>query len=238
MKLMDAKDKMPSEKFEEGLKDLGLSAPARQALDRYLKADEETLLRLDSAAAVELKKVMLRLKELGVPYRWDPGVIRGMDYYTGLVFEGFDKSPENRRALFGGGRYDDLVGLFGKTKVPGVGFGLGDVTLFDFLTTHQLLPKFQSRNEFFVVCAAPGLVSVCLRLAQELRAAGLAVSSALQSEGIGSQLKVASKQKLKWALIVGEEEARDGFVTLKNLESGAQEKLQRSHLISSLQSRL
>jgi histidyl-tRNA synthetase len=161
-----------------------------------------------------------------------------MDYYTGLVFEGFDKSPENRRALFGGGRYDDLVGLFGKTKVPGVGFGLGDVTLFDFLTTHQLLPAESFRHEFFLVCAAPQLVGSCLALAQELRAAGLCVSSALQSEGIGSQLKVASKQKLKWALIIGEDEARDGFVTLKNLDSGTQEKLPRSQLVSNLGSRL
>jgi histidyl-tRNA synthetase len=238
MKLVDAKDKMGPDKFDEGLRALALSASALQAVDRYLKADEAELLKAESQASRELVNVMTMLKSLGVPYRWDPGVMRGMDYYTGLVFEGFDTSPENRRALFGGGRYDDLVALFGKAKLPGVGFGLGDVTLFDFLNTHQLLPQPEGRHEFFVVCAVPSVLPETLALSQELRAGGLCVSSALQSEGIGAQLKVASKQKIRWALILGEDELQQQRVTLKNLESGEQKSLARSGLAQELRALL
>jgi histidyl-tRNA synthetase len=77
-------------------------------------------------------------------------IMRGLDYYTGTVFEMFDTSPENRRAMFGGGRYDNLVGLFGKEKLSGVGFGMGDVTLRDFLETHGLLPKLPGAVDVFV----------------------------------------------------------------------------------------
>jgi histidyl-tRNA synthetase len=66
-------------------------------------------------------------------------VVRGFDYYTGLVFEVFDTHPENRRSLFGGGRYNNLVGAFGKDTLNAVGFGMGDVTLENFLRTHELL---------------------------------------------------------------------------------------------------
>ena len=73
---------------------------------------------------------------------YDPTIVRGLDYYTGIVFEIFDKHPENRRAICGGGSYADLLTIFNEPSVPGVGFGLGDVTLTDFLKTHQLLPDF------------------------------------------------------------------------------------------------
>ena len=70
--------------------------------------------------------------------------MRGFDYYTGTVFEMYDTNPKNPRALFGGGRYDDLVGIFGVEKVSGIGFGWGDVTTRDFLETYNLLPRISS----------------------------------------------------------------------------------------------
>ena len=81
---------------------------------------------------------------------FDPTVLRGLDYYTGTVFEMYDISPENRRAMFGGGRYDNLVGLFGKDRLPGVGFGMGDVTLQHFLETHGLVPTIASAVDVFI----------------------------------------------------------------------------------------
>lgn len=79
------------------------------------------------------------LKEKGVSNaQFDPSIIRGFDYYTGMVFEVFDTNPENRRSLFGGGRYDNLLEMFGVEPVPTVGFGMGDVTIKDFLITHNL----------------------------------------------------------------------------------------------------
>ncbi len=74
---------------------------------------------------------------------YDPTIVRGLDYYTGVVFEIFDKSPENRRAICGGGAFANLLQIFNEDPLPGVGFGLGDVTLADFLATHGLLPVFE-----------------------------------------------------------------------------------------------
>src|SRR5205085_8463308 len=71
---------------------------------------------------------------------WDPTVVRGLDYYTDVVFEVFDKNPENNRSMFGGGRYDALLAEFGVEPLPTVGFGMGDVTLLNFLQGHKLLP--------------------------------------------------------------------------------------------------
>jgi histidyl-tRNA synthetase len=95
-------------------------------------------------ARTELRDVLENLKKAGIGNaEFDLSIARGFDYYTGVVFEVFDVSPQNNRALFGGGRYDDLVGIFGVEKVPGMGFGMGDVTIRDFLETHNLLPEYQ-----------------------------------------------------------------------------------------------
>src|SRR6478672_7837314 len=77
--------------------------------------------------------------------------MRGFDYYTGIVFEIFDTDPENNRSMFGGGRYDGLVGLFGVEPVPTVGFGMGDVTLQNFLETHGLLPDLKPETDLTLI---------------------------------------------------------------------------------------
>ena len=87
--------------------------------------------------------------------RFDPLIVRGFDYYTSTVFEVFDTHPDNRRSLFGGGRYDNLVGLYSAQRIPGLGFGMGDVTLFDFLGTHGLLPEARSEIDAAVIATTP-----------------------------------------------------------------------------------
>lgn len=90
----------------------------------------------------EIKKLLAMLEETGIKnVKFEPTLARGFDYYTGMVFEVFDTNPENRRALFGGGRYDNLLEIFGVEPVPTVGFGMGDVTIQDFLVTHNLSLK-------------------------------------------------------------------------------------------------
>lgn len=86
----------------------------------------------------EIAKLVQELKSKNINIVLDPTIMRGFDYYTGMVFEVFDTSPENNRSLFGGGRYDNLLELFGVDPVPTVGFGMGDVTIRDFLETHSL----------------------------------------------------------------------------------------------------
>ncbi|MSR71146.1 MAG: histidine--tRNA ligase [Candidatus Taylorbacteria bacterium] len=92
----------------------------------------------------ETKKIRKNLADKGITNAvFDASIVRGFDYYTGMVFEVFDTDPENRRSLFGGGRYDNLLEIFGVEPIPTVGFGMGDVTMKDFLETHKL----KLRNE-------------------------------------------------------------------------------------------
>jgi histidyl-tRNA synthetase len=124
--LIDIKEK-DFDKYSNGIKDLNID---RENLERELEA-----LNQDS----ELIKA---LKEKGINNAcFDYTIVRGFDYYTGTVFEVFDTHPDNKRALFGGGRYDNLLEMFGVEPLPTVGFGMGDVTMRDFLETHNLLPK-------------------------------------------------------------------------------------------------
>lgn len=114
-KLLDKKGKIPDDEFNTELKKLGVESldTANINLDKY--------------------------KEAGINnIEADISIVRGFDYYTGMVFEVFDTSPENNRSLFGGGRYDNLLEIFGVEPVPTVGFGMGDVTIRDFLETHNL----------------------------------------------------------------------------------------------------
>ncbi len=174
-------------------------------------------------AAQELEQLLKRLAVAGVKNaRFDPTIMRGFDYYTDIVFEVFDKHPDNNRSMLGGGRYDGLVGLFGVAPVPTVGFGWGDVTLANFLELHHLLPKFVPETDVYVV-----LVGEVTELAQkpiaELRAAGFNVAVDLSGKKIGDQFKTAAKKAVDQAVIIGETELQTGQFKLKNLTSGTEQ---------------
>ena len=153
---------------------------------------------------------------------FDPTIMRGLDYYTGTVFEMFDTSPENRRAMFGGGRYDNLVGLFGKDKLSGVGFGMGDVTLRDFLDTHGLLPKMESAVDVFVSLPKDEFHTRSEEIARALRGAGLRTVTPLEVAGFGVQLKQAVKFGARFAILFGDTEFAAGKVIVKDLEKNSQ----------------
>lgn len=144
-KILDKKDKLSSEKFVALLTENGLNEEQVKKFNILCQNsfDENLALVPNSKGAVELKEIF----ELGYkvfketnPLRYEFGVVRGLAYYTGVVFEAFDKNKENSRALFGGGRYDNLVSLYNKNhNVSGVGFAIGDVTFESFLKGHELL---------------------------------------------------------------------------------------------------
>ena len=133
-KVIDRKNKVPRENYERDLTELGLSAEQIGRIDALytMHVKEATALCPDSVGSKELCDLFDALEKTGLDEYcvFDFGIIRGLDYYTGTVFEVFDNAPENNRAMFGGGRYDNLVGLFVKNaKISGVGYGMGDVTL-------------------------------------------------------------------------------------------------------------
>ncbi len=174
----------------------------------------------------ETQEILEKLKSKGVKnIKFDPYLARGFDYYTGTVFEVFDTSPENNRSLFGGGRYDDLVSIFGVEKVSGVGFGMGDVTIKDFLETHGLTPSFKPPVKLYI-CHLEGFLDQASELASTLRKAGLNVSVDLSERKVSQQVKTADKESIPFVLVVGEEEVKSGKYKVKSLKESKEEEVE------------
>ena len=161
---------------------------------------------------------------------YDPSVVRGFAYYTGVVFEVFDTHKENNRALFGGGRYDNLTALFDDEPMPGVGFGMGDVTMRDFLAVRGLIPPYTPTTRVYLAVTAPELAVRAQALAGELRGAGVNAAVDFGERKLGDQIKAAAKHKIPWLIVVGEDELASGIYNVKNLETGAAEPVARDDL--------
>lgn len=182
----------------------------------------------------ELKDLMHLFAKSGVlNAEFDVTLTRGFDYYNDIVFEVFDVSPENNRSLFGGGRYDGLVGMFGVEPVPTVGFGMGDVTIKDFLETHKLLPDFQPEVDVCVLYVGD-VYAKSLPLLGELRDAGLRVAVDSSGRKIDKQLKSAVKAGYPLVLFVGEQELDSGEYKVKNLKTGQEQTLRSDALVEHL----
>ncbi len=174
------------------------------------------------ASMQELQQLLERLKAADIKARFDPGLMRGFDYYTDIVFEVFDTDKENNRSMLGGGRYDGLVGLFGVAPVPTVGFGWGDVTLANFLQIHHLLPEMPAETDVYVALIGDVAAEAQQAIA-ELRAAGLNVAVDLSGRKLGDQFKTAEKKGIDQVLIVGETELQKHKFKLKNLKTSQEQ---------------
>ncbi len=228
-KLIDRKEKMPLEDFtEEAKKILG---DKTDLLFKYLNAatpDDLPVELQETSGVQDLVKLISILQVRGVSgIKFDPTLVRGFDYYTGTVFEFFDVDPSNNRSLFGGGRYDDLVSLFDVDPVSAVGFGMGDVTIRDFLETHGLMPKLNSSTKVYICqllekTQVSSLKSQVLESAEDLasylRQNGVNVAVDFTGRKVGAQIKTAEKQNIPYIICVGEEEASTKKFKLKNLE--------------------
>ena len=146
--------------------------------------------------------------------------MRGFDYYTGMVFEVFDTAKENSRSLFGGGRYDDLLSIFGRENLPAVGLGMGDVTIRDFLSTHNLLPQATSETDLYICVLEKDGFSFAHELAEALREQEINVAVDYSGKKVGDQIKTASKLFIPFTLCIGENEINGGPLKLKNLKTG------------------
>ncbi len=181
----------------------------------------------------EVAFVRTQLAHLGIENTvCDPTLVRGFDYYTGLVFEVFDTNPKNNRALFGGGRYDNLLELFGKEAVPAVGFGMGDVTIRDFLEVRGLLPAYRAPARVALVTPDETSIPFALLLARDLRAQGVPCVTNIGQKKLGDQIKAADKQKIPYTLVIGEKEIASGRFTARDLATGAEKILTREELDS------
>jgi histidyl-tRNA synthetase len=217
LELLDRRSKMPEAEFVKALDELGVPH------GRVLGGDTPQ----------DVADVLAVLESLGVPNaKYDPSVVRGFAYYTGVVFEVFDTHPDNNRALFGGGRYDNLTQLFDDEPLPGIGFGMGDVTIRDFLDVRGLLPAYMPATKVYIAVAAPEVATAALQLAGELRGQGVAVAVDFGERKLGDQIKVATKHRVPWLIVVGDNEISSGTFGVKNLDTGATEQKTRAELAS------
>ena len=179
--------------------------------------------RLCDACREHFAAVKSHLDALGIAYVEDPGLVRGLDYYTRTAFEFYAKGREGQQqALGGGGRYDGLVELLGGRPTPGIGFGLGlDRIVLALAAVGAAAPP-ETRPLAVVVGADPAGTADRLRIATDLRAAGLAVRAELTVRKLAKQLESAARDHAHFAVIIGDELA-DGQVQLRDLEAGSQQ---------------
>src|SRR5581483_1951309 len=149
--------KVDDDARRQTLTGIGLSSDQIAKLEELVKMDLASYTKAAGAEAASRSKLAKIIREglSEAPLKFDPLVMRAFNYYTSTVFEVFDASPENRRSIFGGGRYDDLASLFTTKKIPGVGFAVGDVTTWNFMEHHGLLPKADLGPDIFVFGTSP-----------------------------------------------------------------------------------
>lgn len=178
-----------------------------------------------SRAIEELKEVFAGLKDAGVEsVRFDATLMRGLDYYSGTVFEVFDTHPDNNRSLFGGGRYDGLVGLFGAEPISAVGVAPGNTMIENFLEVHGLLPADVSKTNAYIVVVGEAFSQAGV-VANQLRAAGLNIEVDITNRKIDKQIKAAVKKNIPWLIFVGAQDAESNQYSLKNVANETEEKL-------------
>ncbi|RFC51282.1 MAG: histidyl-tRNA synthetase [Verrucomicrobia bacterium] len=216
------------------------------ALDPDLKAKVLAFLQIKTFAALELtfaslnsdkltarlvdwKKLLGGLEAMGLTrfIEVDLGVVRGLAYYTGFVFEAFDRKGE-LRALAGGGRYDDLVEKLGGPALPAVGFAIGDVTTALLLEQRGLAPVFVSAPDVYCVIGGEAGRKAAFADVQTLRAAGRRVDYPMKEVAFGKQFKLAADSGAKLALIYGEDELAKGVVKIRDLSDRTEHEVPRA----------
>jgi len=238
-KLFDRRNKITEQDFDEqALAILGESqaediAKIKQIIDANDVASLPEELQRASAMS-EIKAVFDGLTKAGVDGAiFDATLMRGLDYYTGTVFEVFDTHPDNNRSLFGGGRYDGLVGLFGAEPISAVGMAPGNTMIENFLDVHGLLPENTSKTDLYIVVIGDALDDA-RRVAYEIRQSGLNVEVDITSRKLDKQIKTAVKKNIKHLLFVGSQDAGSNQYSLKNLEKETEEKLTPAQVIEKL----
>jgi histidyl-tRNA synthetase len=190
---------------------------------------------LESLTSERLTACLATIEELGIHnVKFKPSVVRGFDYYDGIVFEVFDTSPKNNRSLFGGGRYNNLISLFGGDAIPAVGFGMGDVTMRDFLETHELLPDLTVGPKVMILVASSKVMNHALKIREDVRAQQVSVAIDFSGKKLKDQIAQASKRKVSYIIVVGDDEIASRMYTLRNMASGEEIQGTISELITQI----
>ena len=181
----------------------------------------------EAAEGVErLERLFGYLEDFGLGefVRFDPGLVRGLAYYTGTVFELWDRSGE-LRAICGGGRYDDLLAALGGKDLPALGFGMGDVVLGELLEERGLAPEPEFGLDDYLVCVSDEQRPLTLRLARALRESGRRVGYDLRGRSVGRQFRAADQKDAERAVVLGPDEVERGVALVRILSTGEEEEV-------------
>lgn len=225
---IDKADKQSVAELRSELIDKGLTGEAADKLFVALKNAE---------MSNQLQKIVEMTISLGVPkdaLKFNPNLARGLDYYTGLIFEG--RIPEYPvGSIGGGGRYDNLIEELSGQAIPAVGFGIGFDRTVEAVEALGLFSTSQTQNtEVLVTVFDENMLPVSLATANQLRAAGISAEVYPSMEKLGKQFKLADQKNIRYAIIIGEEENQQELVTIKNLKEGTQSKVMLADFINQL----
>lgn len=242
-KLFDRKNKITPESFRDQAIEIfgeSMAADGLKKIAKLLGATSMADLPADiiaSESVNEVRELFTLLEKAGVRNaRFDITLMRGLDYYTGTVFEFFDTDPANARSLFGGGRYDGLVGLFGAEPISAVGFAPGYTMTELFLTSHNLVPKLGSTTEVYLIVLG-GAQEGAERLSRTLRKEGVRVELDITGRKLDKQLKTAVKKRIPYMVFVGETEVREDIYPIKDTVTATEEKMSVERIVARVKDR-
>lgn len=217
-RLIDRKDKLSLPAWEAYALEIGLTREQFEGLNRLLKDQD---LWKKSAELVEVFD-LLSVMGLNDYVKFDPRIIRGLDYYTGLVFEAWDVGGDGR-AVLGGGHYDNLVGDVGGNPLPGVGFAMGDVMATLLLQKYGRIPEFKPFSDTVLVTVFDEKhIGDSAAFAERLRNAGIKAICYPEAAKLQKQFKYADRLGVSAVAVIGPDESAAGTVTIKNLTDGTQ----------------
>ncbi|MEX2283224.1 MAG: histidine--tRNA ligase [Gemmatimonadota bacterium] len=235
-------DKLGREKRDESLRrfrmEAGLDeATAQIVLGMVESGDLSALENRHGSEAVSghidrLRRYLDTLRDLGLGdfVRFDPTIVRGLAYYTGIVFEIFDRKGE-LRAICGGGRYDALLSTVSDVDLPACGFGMGDVVLAELLKERKLLPETKARLDYYIVAVSDAERPLQRQLAQVLRGRGRTVSYGFGAAGVGKQFKDADARGAARVVVLGPDEVKQDVAVIKEMATGTELRVNLSRLL-------
>ena len=249
-KVLDKADKMDSSEYEkyilenfqdetiiQGIYKLKEAQNLKDLMSKFEGIPEEFY---NSKGYLELNNFVKILEESEISEyaAFSPSVVRGLDYYTGIVYEVFDTGEENRRSIFGGGRYDDLLSLFSEDRITGTGFGLGILMLSLFLKTYNLIPeeikKMEYSDTIYIASINREVASYALKLSKIIRDEDFPCIVDYRFASLKNQLAKANEIGVLITLIIGPNEMEENKVTIKNMISEEQKTIKIGELLEEI----
>ena len=237
MRTIDKMPKIGAEKTQEELTKLGVSAEALEKINEFTSIKGTNPEKIAALRALctdetftvgtdELEKVISLASALGVPEKnleIDLSIVRGLDYYTGTVYETFIVGHENFGSVCSGGRYDDLAGFYTDKKLPGVGASIGLSRLFAQLRENGIIePTKRTTAEVLVLPTSGDRFAYTAKAAEALRAAGIATDVYWSDRSLKAKFKYADKAGVKYVAVIGDSEEAEGRISLRRMDGGEQ----------------